>query len=200
MLPAIGACALVLFLVSGFRSPLERVLPDVAFSVFGLLYCGLTLATLPLVWIQPNGPSLLIFLFCIVWTGDIAALYAGRTFGRNKLAPRLSPNKSWEGSAASLAGSLLVAVLLLALARTGRFVRYEGSLTHWLLLAALLNLFAQLGDLVESAIKRGAGVKDSGTMLPGHGGILDRIDALLLAAPVLWYAQSIQQFLKAGLR
>jgi phosphatidate cytidylyltransferase len=197
ILPVIGLCSLVLLIVCSFRSPLERVLPEAAFSVFGLLYCGLTLATLPLVWVQPDGPSLLVFLFCVVWIGDTAALYVGRSFGRHKLAPRISPNKTWEGTAASLAGSLLIAAGLVALARMGT-LHFNASLTQWLLLAAVLNLFAQVGDLVESAIKRGAGVKDSGVMLPGHGGILDRIDALLLAAPALWYAQWIQQYFKAG--
>jgi phosphatidate cytidylyltransferase len=199
-LPVIGLCSLVLLLVCSFRSPLERVLPDTAFSVFALIYIGLTLATVPLLWAQQEGPSLLVFLFCIVWTGDTAALYVGRNFGRTKLSPRISPNKSWEGSAASLAGGLLIAWGLVALSRTleSRSIstlHFAGTLAHWLGLAVVVNLFAQVGDLVESAIKRGAGVKDSGAMLPGHGGILDRIDALLLAAPVLWYAQWIQQYL-----
>jgi phosphatidate cytidylyltransferase len=200
VLPAIGLCSLTLLLVCSFRSPLERVLPDTAFSVFGLLYCGLALATVPMVWAQPDGPSLLIFMFCIVWTGDVAALYIGRNFGRHKLAPHISPNKTWEGSAASLAGSLLIAAALFFLAPRlpGGILHFVGSPAHWLVLAVLLNVFAQVGDLVESAIKRGAGVKDSGTLLPGHGGILDRIDALLLAAPALWYAQWIQQFFRAG--
>ncbi len=92
-MPAIGLCSLVLLVVCSFRSPLERVLPDAAFSVFGLLYCGLTLATLPLIWVQQDGPSLLVFLFCVVWTGDTAALYVGRNFGRHKLAPRISPKR-----------------------------------------------------------------------------------------------------------
>ena len=196
ILPAIGLCSLVLLIVCGFRSPLERVLPDTAYSVFGLVYCGLTLTTLPLIWVQPDGPSLVIFLLCIVWAGDIAALYVGQRFGRTKLAPRMSPKKSWEGSAASIAGSLLTAVGLLALARSVEALHFAGPLARWLGLAAVLNIFAQVGDLVESAIKRGAGVKDSGAMLPGHGGILDRIDALLLAAPALWYAQWIQQYLQ----
>jgi len=196
ILPAIGLCSLVLLLVCSFRSPLERVLTDCALSLFALLYIGLSLATLPLLWLQPDGRSLLIFLFCIVWTGDVAALYVGRNFGRHKLAPQISPNKTWEGSAASVAGSLLVAAALVALARwlesrSISTLHFAGPLTLWLGLATLLNVFAQLGDLVESAIKRGAGVKDSGVMLPGHGGILDRIDALLLAAPALWYAQWI---------
>jgi len=204
MLPAIGFCSLVLVLVCSFGSPLERVLPDSAFSIFPLLYIGLSLATVPLLWVQPNGPSLLIFLFCVVWTGDIAALYVGRNFGRHKLAPQISPNKSWEGSAASVVGSLLIAAALVGLARwpeSRAALHFPGPLIRWLGLAVLLNVFAQVGDLVESAIKRGAGVKDSGAMLPGHGGILDRIDALLLAAPALWYAQWIQQYLeRASLR
>jgi phosphatidate cytidylyltransferase len=199
VLPVIGLCSLLLLTVCSFRSSLERVLPDTAFSVFGLIYIGLTLATIPLVWVQQDGPSLLIFLFCIVWTGDVAALYVGRSLGRHKLAPQISPNKTWEGSAASLAGSLLIAAMLVALSRTLEdrsifTLHFAGPLARWLGLAVVLNFFAQVGDLVESAIKRGAGVKDSGAMLPGHGGILDRIDALLLAAPVLWYAQWIQQY------
>jgi phosphatidate cytidylyltransferase len=199
VLPVIGLCSLVLLIVCSFHSPLERVLPDTAFSVFALIYIGLTLATVPLVWVQQDGPSLLVFLFCIVWTGDTAALYVGRNIGRTKLSPRISPNKSWEGSAASLAGGLLIAAALVALSRSLEersifTLHFAGPLARWLVLAVVLNLFAQVGDLVESAIKRGAGVKDSGAMLPGHGGLLDRIDALLLAAPVLWYAQWIQEY------
>jgi phosphatidate cytidylyltransferase len=198
ILPAIGFCSLVLLVVCSFGSPLARVLRDAAFSVFGLLYCGLTLVTLPLVWVQQDGPSLLVYLFCIVWTGDTAALYVGRNLGRKKLAPRISPQKTWEGSAASLAGSLLIAAALIAVSRSYGALHFAGPLAYWLILAVVLNLSAQVGDLVESAIKRGAGVKDSGALLPGHGGILDRIDALLLAAPALWYAQWIQQYFRVG--
>jgi phosphatidate cytidylyltransferase len=195
ILPALGLCALVLILVCSFGSALDRVLMESAFSLFALFYIGLSLVTIPLVWMQSGGPLLLIFLFCVVWTGDVAALYIGRNFGRHKLAPEISPNKTWEGSAASVVGSLLVAA---ALVYTLHFSSPHGK---WLGLAVVLNVVAQAGDLVESAIKRGAGVKDSGAMLPGHGGILDRIDALLLAAPALWYAQWIQlYFERASLR
>jgi phosphatidate cytidylyltransferase len=201
IMAVVGLSSLAALGVCTFRSTLDRVLPDTAFSVFGLLYCGLTLATVPLIRTFPDGPSLLVFLLCIVWTGDIAALYVGRNLGRHKLAPRLSPNKTWEGSAGSLAGSLLIAVALVDLSRVTGALHLPGSVARWLVLAVVLNLFAQVGDLVESAIKRGAGVKDSGALLPGHGGILDRIDALLLAAPALWYAQWIQQyFQRASLR
>jgi len=198
LMEGFSALAFALFVVIAFRSPLERVLLDASASVFALLYIGLALVTIPLIWAQEHGPSLLLLLFCVVWSGDVAALYVGRSLGRRKLSPKLSPNKTWEGSIASVAGSLVVTVLLILLAQlmerhslTG--LSYDGSWLHWLVLAVVLNIAAQLGDLVESALKRGAKVKDSGSLLPGHGGMLDRIDALLLAAPVLWYAQLVQQ-------
>jgi phosphatidate cytidylyltransferase len=138
------------------------------------------------------------FLLCVVWAGDIAALYVGRAWGRHKLAPSLSPNKTWEGTLGSVAGSLLVTGGLLGLAAwlaqwDSAKLSYPEDVWYWLVLAVVVNVVAQVGDLAESALKRSAGVKDSGSLLPGHGGVLDRIDALLLAAPVLWYAQLIHQ-------
>ena len=198
--PLIGALGFLLLAVCVFRAGadgLGRVLLDTGSSISALLYCGLAMMALPAIAAQSNGPSLLAFLFLAVWTGDIAALYVGRHFGRKKLAPALSPNKTWEGAIASLAGSLLVTAALVVLAaeleRRGiEWLSYPGAVGRWLLLALLVNAAAQLGDLLESAIKRGAQVKDSGTLLPGHGGVLDRVDALLLAAPVLWYALLVQ--------
>jgi len=197
--PLLGCLMFALFILCAFRSPLPRVLPDAGYSIFGLLYVGLSLTAIPLLWSQENGPSLLVFLFFVVWAGDVVALYVGRAFGRRKLAPSISPNKTWEGSVGSVAGSLLITLALLFfaefLARHNLdWLSYPGPALRWLGLAVLLNVAAQVGDLIESAIKRGAGVKDSGTLLPGHGGVLDRIDALLLAAPVLWYAQLAQQW------
>jgi phosphatidate cytidylyltransferase len=196
--PVLSALSLAIFAFCAFRGPLEGILTDVSASVFCIVYIGLSLATIPWLAAQENGPSLLAFLLCVVWAGDIAALYIGKAYGRHKLAPTLSPNKTWEGAVASVVGSLLVGLLLVYLADVlGRhgssLLEYPGSVFRWVFLAVLLNVAAQVGDLVESALKRGAGVKDSGTLLPGHGGVLDRIDALLLAAPVLWYAQLIQQ-------
>ena len=198
MAPVSGAMALALLVICTFRSPLERVLPDTAYSVFGLLYIGLSMSTIYLLSAQDNGPSLLMFLLLVVWAGDIAALYVGRSFGRWTLAKRLSPNKTWEGSIASIAASVGVAALLvwgggMLTARGIEYLSYPGTYVHWIGLSVLLNIAGQVGDLAESAIKRAAGVKDSGKLLPGHGGFLDRIDALLLAAPVLWYAQLAQQ-------
>ena len=193
-----GILALTLLVVCTFRSPVDRMLPDATSSVFCLIYAGFTLTTIPLLREESNGPSLLIFLMCVVWSGDIAALYVGRAFGRRKLAPNLSPNKTWEGAIGSLAGSLVAAGGLWSLAAwletmSSARLSYPDEVGYWLVLATVVNVAAQVGDLAESALKRSAGVKDSGNLLPGHGGVLDRIDALLLAAPVLWYAQVIHQ-------
>ncbi|HEY3627320.1 MAG TPA: phosphatidate cytidylyltransferase [Terracidiphilus sp.] len=195
----LGILVFTLLVVCTFASPTERALPDASVAMFALLYTGFTLISLPALRAQNNGPSLLVFLLCTVWAGDTAALYIGRPFGRHKLAPRLSPQKTWEGSIASVIGSLLAAGLLLEaasyLARWNSVaLSYADEVWwYWLILAVIINIAAQVGDLTESAIKRSAGVKDSGTLLPGHGGILDRVDALLLAAPALWYAQLIHQ-------
>jgi len=189
-LPMLSVLALVLLAWMGFRAPLERVLADAAIGLFGLIYVAYPLSLIPMIWNRDDGKPLLLFLMVCVWAGDIAALYIGRRYGRRKLS-RLSPNKTWEGTLASVAGSVLGG---LAVVLAGELLSsYGNTVLHivepvWqsILLAVIINAAAQLGDLLESAIKRGAGVKDSGTMLPGHGGILDRIDALLLAAPVLW--------------
>ncbi len=189
-LPAFSALALVLLAWTGFRGSLDRVLPDAALGLFGLMYVAYPLTLLPLIWYRDDGKPLILFLMVCVWAGDIAALYVGRSFGRHKFS-QLSPNKTWEGSIASVAGSVLAG---LGVVYAGILLSNRGNtVLHILepvwqsvLLAVVINLAAQLGDLLESAIKRGAGVKDSGTMLPGHGGVLDRIDALLIATPALW--------------
>jgi len=201
-LPVLSVLALVLLAWTGFRAPLERVLPDAALGLFGLVYVGYPLTLVPMIWNRDDGRALLLFLMVCVWAGDIAALYVGRSLGRHKLS-RLSPNKTWEGSVASVAGSVLAG---LGVVYAGEFLSARGNtVLHitqpvWqsIVLAVIINVAAQLGDLLESAIKRGAGVKDSGTMLPGHGGILDRIDALLLAAPVLWCALLLKDAFSLG--
>lgn len=191
-LPVLTLITFILLAWSGFRAPLNRVLLDTALGLFALIYVVYPLTLLTLIKAHENGTGLLVFLFVCVWFGDIAALYIGKNFGRKKLAPQLSPNKTWEGSLASVVGSVAFGMGVYSLGQfldTRGFTQLHIGWPAWqlILLAIVLNCAAQLGDLLESAIKRGAGVKDSGTMLPGHGGILDRIDALLLAAPVLWY-------------
>jgi len=192
-----GLLSIGLLVYCTFSSPVERALPDATSCIFALFYLGLTLITLPMLGEAANGPSLLAFLFLTVWAGDSAAMYVGRALGRRKLAPALSPNKTWEGTIGSLFGSVAAAGILLGVAQllaqwgSVKLSFADEAWWHWLILAAVVNAAAQVGDLAESALKRSAGVKDSGSILPGHGGMLDRIDALLLAAPVLWYAQGI---------
>jgi phosphatidate cytidylyltransferase len=208
---------LILLLLGLRRDPLSRALPDAAVSYMVLPYVGFTLALLPLLRTAPNGAVFLLYLMLLVWCGDTAAYYVGRAIGRHQLAPRVSPGKSWEGAMASVLGAVVVGVLLFhflgpvadALRRahllnTTRFVpgyawaSNANAAPLWLvvLFAMVVNVAAQLGDLVESALKRGAGVKDSGTLLPGHGGVLDRIDALLFALPVglIFYVVGLSQY------
>jgi phosphatidate cytidylyltransferase len=183
------------------RAQMSGAYPAAAASAFAFVYIALPMAMLVQLRQQWAGAFWLLYLLLVVWAGDIFAYFVGRSLGRHLMAPRISPKKTWEGAAASLAASLLVGSLLFSHARqissfllSLRLIeRRDGlfgeNLELWpiLLLTVALNIAAQLGDLVESLIKRGAGVKDSGTLLPGHGGMLDRIDALLFAAPVLWF-------------
>ena len=171
-------------------------------STFAFGYVALPLGFLVQLREQWSGAFLLLYLLLLVWAGDIFAYFVGRTLGRHLMSPLISPKKTWEGALASLLASLVVGMLLYNYAlpistallnahliekRDGFFALQKPPLWPTLLLSGAINIAAQLGDLVESLIKRGAGVKDSGTLLPGHGGMLDRIDALLFAAPVLWY-------------
>jgi phosphatidate cytidylyltransferase len=125
-------------------------------------------------------PEWLFYAIALNWVGDSAALFAGRSFGRHKLAPAISPGKTWEGSVASVLGSVIFGLIL-----TRVLLRTEPI---WLVAAVgvFANVAGQIGDLCESALKRGAGMKDSGTMLPGHGGWLDRVDSTLFAVPAAY--------------
>lgn len=156
-------------------------------TLFGVLYIGLTLS-----WLTPlrfsdsgEGRYWIVLLFLIIWANDIFAFFVGRGIGRMELIPRVSPKKTIEGSSGGILGSLLVA----------------WGYAHWfwrtadvktvILIAVLIAVAGQIGDLVESALKRSADVKDSGTLLPGHGGLLDRIDSLILATPALCIAETV---------
>jgi phosphatidate cytidylyltransferase len=184
------------------RVDLAGAFPAALVSAFAFIYVALPLAMLVQIRQQWSGAFLILYLLLVVWAGDIFAYAIGRPLGRTLMSPRISPKKTWEGALASMAASLIVGMLLYNYAlpissalfnahlisrENGFFALERPPLWPALLLSALINIAAQLGDLVESLIKRGAGVKDSGTLLPGHGGMLDRIDALLFAAPVLWY-------------
>jgi phosphatidate cytidylyltransferase len=198
LLPVLGIFALALLAISSLLAPLDRVLMDAAAGYFGLMYVAFPLVLAPLITTQENGTPQLLFLLVVVWAGDITALYVGRLLGRRPMAPVLSPKKTWEGAAGSMVGSILAGLGVVIggsqLYRHGVLVLlFAQPWWYWLGMAVLLNIAAQIGDLLESAIKRGAGQKDSGSLLPGHGGVLDRVDALLLALPVLWYALLFRQ-------
>jgi phosphatidate cytidylyltransferase len=125
-------------------------------------------------------PHWLMFAFILCWAGDTAALYIGKNFGRRKLAPKISPAKTWEGAIASVVGGVLIGAIYV------HFLIPAAPLTTVLIAGVAGNIAGQIGDLVESAYKRRVGVKDSGSSLPGHGGWLDRIDSSLLAIPVVY--------------
>ncbi len=181
---------------------LKDYLAATSVTIFGISYIGLTLSCLipirfyqdPLrrVWVHEGGTIpplgagayLLFFLFLVIWAGDICAYLVGRSMGRIPFLPRISPRKTWEGALAGLAGSLLAAWAF------EHWFWKTGDVKTVILMACWVALAGQVGDLVESAIKRGANQKDSGTLLPGHGGFLDRIDSLLFGAPALWLAIS----------
>ena len=203
MLGFAAAIAPFIFLTRAMRGEdLRAGYPAAAASVFAFTYIALPMGMLVQLRQQWAGAFYLLYLLLVVWAGDIFAYFVGKSMGRHLMAPRISPKKTWEGAAASLAASIGVGWLLFryalpvssALLRAGLIERRDGlfgleqpAMGPVIVLTIVLNVAAQLGDLVESLIKRGAGVKDSGAILPGHGGMLDRIDALLFAAPVLWY-------------
>ena len=162
------------------KRPLVEVLPAAGISSSGFILVAFPLTfAVRLHGAGPQGPVLLLFAMVIVWVSDTAAYFAGRSIGKRPFAPKLSPNKTWEGAIAGFLASLIVAFAFMPWVNV--------PLVHLLAMAALGNIAGQVGDLLESGYKRSAGIKDSGTLLPGHGGVLDRIDALILAIPVVWY-------------
>jgi phosphatidate cytidylyltransferase len=201
MLTMAAAVPFVLLACAMTHKELQTALPVAAAGAVAFSYIALPLALLIQVREMWAGAFLLLFLLVVVWAGDTFAYYTGRAIGRHKMAPRISPGKTWEGAAASFVGAIAIGTLVmrhaaeistwllhahLILPSQGYFALHPPPLWPAALLSAAINIAAQLGDLVESLIKRGAGAKDSGSILPGHGGMLDRIDALLFAAPVLW--------------
>jgi phosphatidate cytidylyltransferase len=123
----------------------------------------------------------MIYLLTLIWVSDSAAYFVGRALGRHRMSPRISPGKTWEGAAASVILGVAFGIAYM------RFCRPDSSVGWSALIALVVNLAGQIGDLAESALKRSAAVKDSSAILPGHGGFLDRLDALLFAVPALWY-------------
>jgi phosphatidate cytidylyltransferase len=160
------------------RDDLRDILPRVSAEFFGAIYTFLPWHYAEL--LRARSIHWLFFALALNWFGDSVAYYVGRAFGKHPLAPVVSPKKSWEGAAGSVLGSVVFGLLYMGY--------FQPDTAAWkvILLAAVANVAGQFGDLAESAMKRGAGVKDSGRILPGHGGMLDRLDSSLFALPVVY--------------
>jgi len=185
--PAGCALLVILFLVFGtlflFRfQSLETVMPQLSLLLLGLVYVPLLLGHLPLLHAQEQGKAWIFFVMFLVMASDSCAYFSGMRFGRNKLYPAISPNKSVEGALGGLAGGVAAALLV-------RAWFFNPSLGWFdaVLLGVGLGAASQVGDLFESMLKRSFGVKDSGSLIPGHGGMLDRLDSLLFAYPLAYY-------------
>lgn len=180
VLPFSIAAVLLIYVAALFRKTAHPI-QDVAFSLFGLMY-----AAVPFVFFMGLGfvkgtynAYIPLGFLILLWTNDTGAYLAGRSIGRHKLFERISPNKTWEG----FVGGVILAVI------AGLILFYYWRvfpLWIWVCMALIISLFGTLGDLVESMLKRNVGVKDSGKLLPGHGGLLDRFDGLLMAAPLVY--------------
>ena len=175
--------ALCMPLFSG--KPLKDSLLDGMVLIMGVLYVGLSLGYLLLTRAQPDGTMLIFFVVLVTWAGDTGAYIAGKSLGRHALAPIVSPKKTYEG----LAGGIVLACLAAVVARAWFLPRF--SLVDCLALGLLLTIAGLIGDLAESAMKRHAGFKDSGALIPAHGGMLDRLDSLLFTGPAFYYYVAI---------
>jgi phosphatidate cytidylyltransferase len=181
----LGAMAIAVFvlLLLFIATPenLSDVIPRMAAMLLGILYVGFLLSHMVLLSQQPRGIYWVFLLIATVWAGDTCAYFTGTLMGKHKLYPRISPKKSVEGLLGGLAGSIVAALLF------RRFFFGDLGLSHAIILAVFIMILGQIGDFAESMFKRSANVKDSSRLIPGHGGLLDRIDSFLLSAPFLYY-------------
>lgn len=184
---------MVFLSVTVLSGNLSDMISSVSITLFGVMYIGWLSGHLVLLrGIDFHGESLVYLLFFVTWFSDIFAYLVGKKFGRHKMAQRISPGKSWEGAVAGLAAAVVIAVAWREVSGWEFLSRWNLSLRflkpfHCVLMGLLLGIGGQVGDLAESMLKRNAGVKDSGSILPGHGGMLDRCDSLLFNIPLLYY-------------
>lgn len=179
--PVLVAALLACFLaVMAWCRDTAGTADEVGRLFLGVGWCGALLAFLPLVRRLDHGLALVFLLLAATWLGDTGAYFSGRLLGRHRMSPLISPKKTWEGLAGGLLLSVVGAVVV------GLVGLKDANLLVVALLGALVDVAGVLGDLAESLLKRAFGVKDSGTIMPGHGGILDRVDSLLFSAPVLY--------------
>jgi phosphatidate cytidylyltransferase len=173
---------LLCILFMGTSQNLSSTISNMGIMFFGIFYVGFLLSHVSLIRNMVDGKQWVLFLIATVWAGDISAFLSGSLFGRHKLYPKISPNKTYEGLAGGIVGSVIV-----ALSFTLLFIPQLGK-GLCIFLAIGLGVLGQLGDFTESMLKRSAQVKDSGSLIPGHGGMLDRLDSFLFSAPFLHYS------------
>ena len=168
---------------------MKAVFLNTSVRTFGIIYIALPFSYLILLRNMENGGRWILLLFTVIWANDTFAMLTGKGFGRHKLSPMISPGKTVEGAVGGLAGGAVAALLY------NHFLSMGIGLGSALLLAVVIGVAGIFGDLFESVIKRAAGAKDSGTIIPGHGGMLDRVDSLIFAIPLLYYYLTIGRFL-----
>ena len=184
---------IIIMLIAELYRIKEHHFRCMAFTIFGVVYVAVPFSLMNFLLINPltgNSYSYVFILsfFLIIWLNDTGAYIFGSNFGKNKLFPRISPKKTWEGTFGGVVTALLVGVAI-------SFYFDELSLIQWIIFALITSVFGTYGDLVESMLKRRSGVKDSGHILPGHGGMLDRFDSALFAAPMVFIFLKIVEIL-----
>lgn len=184
LMPLLLTSAVVIPLIGLLgRRQKEGAFNSWVWTVAGILYVGWLLGHLVALRGLDDGRNWVFFILFVTWASDTFAFFVGRKFGRHKLAPSISPGKTWEGAAGGVGAAVIMSILFFAP------TPFRLPLASWQIipLAVLVSIFGQLGDLVESLLKRNMGVKDSGSLMPGHGGVLDRIDSLVFASVVVYY-------------
>ncbi len=182
--PLLLASAVVLSLIGLLsRRQKEGAFTSWAWTIAGILYVGWLLSHLVALRGLDAGRNWVFFALFTTWASDTTAFFIGRKLGRHKLAPNISPGKTWEGATGGILGAIIVSILFFTA------TPFHLPLTYWqaIPLSILVSIFGQVGDLVESLLKRNMGVKDSGKLMPGHGGILDRMDSIIFAGIVVYY-------------
>ena len=181
--PLLAFLLLILFvLFMGTSEDLLSATSSAGVAFLGIFYIGFLLSHVSLIRQLTNGTRWVLFLIATVWAGDIFAFLCGSLFGKHKLYPKISPNKTYEGLAGAILGSALAALVF-----TSLFIPGSGR-GFSILLGVSMGILGQFGDFTESMLKRSAQVKDSGSLIPGHGGMLDRLDSFLFSAPFLYYS------------
>jgi len=178
----IAASVIILFIIRIFEgNTSDNTFSYVSNTIFGIVYVSFLMSYLGVIRASgDNGRELIFFVLLITWMGDTTAYYGGKGFGKHKLAPAISPKKTVEGAIIGLIGSIVGAII-------AKSWFLDISILNAIAAGILIGVFGQFGDLSESIIKRNLQVKDSGGIIPGHGGILDRVDSLLFSAPVFYY-------------